>query len=149
MEVSRIIEGSKKQLFSILMNSLLEDIKLSQEKEVKLEDIGKGYSYKKQLKTKVGKEGRIKVTITQLEIPVIYEATFESAQGFNTLSYRIEDIDESHFKLTYKEEFYSEKKSNNLNFGLMSKLYKRSNKKQANLVLSQLEAMMQKQIGEC
>lgn len=149
MEVTRVIEGSKEKLFTILMDSLLEDISETQGKQVKLEDIGKGYSYKKQLKTKVGKEGLIRVTITQLEVPSIYEATFESAQGFNTLSYKLEDVDDSHFNLTYTEEFMSEKKSQNLNHGLMSRLYKRSNKKKANLVLNQLEAMMQGQIGEC
>ncbi|MFV0393903.1 MAG: DUF3284 domain-containing protein, partial [Coprobacillaceae bacterium] len=126
MEVSKTIQGTKEKCFSILMESLLEDIALSKNKKVKLEEIGKGYSYTKQLKNQLGKEGKIRVTILELQEPSMYKASFESAQGINTLSYVLEDVDDTHFELTYNEDFLSEKKSNNLNYGLMAKLYKRS-----------------------
>lgn len=145
MEVSRVFEGSKEKMFSIFTNSILEDIKNFTDEDMTQFEIKEGYSYKKPLRSKIGKEGDIKVVIQKFDIPNIYEATFESAQGVNTLSYLLEEIDDTHFKLTYNENFVSEKKSNNLNFGLMSKLYKRSNKKQADLLLNQLEAMMLKE----
>ncbi|MDF9824637.1 hypothetical protein M2475_001139 [Breznakia sp. PF5-3] len=143
MEVSRIIRGSEEKCFSILMASLLEDIEAAEGKKVKLEDIGKGYNYTKQLQNKLGKAGTIRVTIVEIDSPSVYKASFESAQGVNTLSYILEKVDDTHFKLTYNEEFLSDKKSNNLNYGLMSKLYKRSNKKKANLVLNQIETLVQ------
>lgn len=142
MEISKVMKGSKQQLFGILMDSLLADIYASTQQQAAIEDIHVGYFYKKQLSTKLGKAGVIKVTITKLEVPNLYEATFQSAQGFNTLSYALEDVDDTHVKVVYQETFMSEKKSQNLNYGLMSWLYKRSNKKKANLVLNQIETMM-------
>lgn len=142
MEAERIINGAREKLFSILTNSLLADIQQAGNEDVSVEDIKEGYSYRKQLTTKLGKEGTIKVIVTKFEAPHVYEATFESAQGFNVLSYTLEEVDDDHFKLIYKEDFMSEKTSRNMNYGLMSKLYKRSSKKKINLVLDQIETLM-------
>ena len=142
MELSRIVEGKRDKLFSIILESITNDIQSSSEETISVEEIYEGFSYYKILRNKFGKQGKTKVTITQLDIPNRYEVTFKSAQGVNTLSYRTIAIDETHFELTYKEDFISEKKTNNMNYSFVSWFYKRSNKKKANLILNNLETMM-------
>lgn len=142
MEVSREMKGSREKCFSILSESLLADIKASTNEEVKIEDIKVGYTYYRQMKSRMGNEGKVRIEISKLDIPSSYEAIFTSSQGVNTLSYLLEEIDQDNFKLTYNEDFISEKGANNLNFKIMSKLFNRSSSKRVRLTLDRLQSML-------
>lgn len=142
MEVSREMKGSRDKCFSILVESLLADIKDSTNEEVKIEDVKVGYTYYRQMKSRMGNEGKVKVEISKLDVPSNYEAVFTSSQGVNTLSYLLEDIDQDKFRLTYNEDFVSEKGANNLNFKIMSKLFSRSSSKRIKLTLDKLQSML-------
>lgn len=139
----RIIKGSKEKTFAIILQLVVDDVNRATKAKMKPEELKEGYAYTKKLKPRIGKEANIRVTIEKLHEPVEYEATFLNSQGLNTLSYTLEDHDDTHFKLVYREAFISDKKSSNMNFSLVSFLYKRSTKKRVNLLLDRLEELVQ------
>lgn len=143
MEINRVMQGTPAMFFDVLMGALLEDIEQSVHKYNR-DSVKEGFHYQKQLKNKFGKAGNVKVEITTLKEPYAYEATFSSAQGVNTLSYCAEVFDDEHIQVTYGEDFTSSSFSKKMNYSIMSKLYKRSSIKKANLVLDRLEQYMQK-----
>lgn len=148
---TRIIQGNKETCFSIILNSVLADIQTSTNKTVDATELTEGYTYLKPFRKHRGKVKEMKVEITKFKIPYEYEATFYSAQGNNTLRYQLEDIDDHSFRLSYEEDFSSNKGSANLNFKFMSKLFKRSTTKKMNAVLECIEHMVMEdtvKIGE-
>lgn len=91
--------------FEKIAESVAYDVTASTGKKVRPKQIHKGYSYMKEMKNKMKREGKVKVTITDFEAPRIYKAKFESSQGINTISYEIEQLDEDHIGVTYMEDF--------------------------------------------
>ena len=76
--------------FDKIAESIAYDITASTGKNIRPKQIHKGFSYTKDMKNKMKREGKVKVTITDFEAPRIYKAKFESSQGINTISYEIE-----------------------------------------------------------
>lgn len=142
MELKREFYGNKDEAFKLIMDGLISDIKHETGEVMELESIEEGFTYLKKLKNKFGHEGSVKVTIAKMDIPNYYEAHFDSQQGLNILSYELITKDEEAFDLIYRESFNSEKASRNLNFSLMSFLFKRSSKKRINLMLDQLQVLL-------
>lgn len=141
MEIRREMHGNIEKCFSLIQESCINDIKQATDMEVNAEDL-QGYSYKKLLNTKMGVSGHVTVEILAFEAPIRYHASFTSAQGVNTVTYDLQKHSEDAFVVTYREDFTSSSKSKNFNFNIMSRLYKRSSTKRANLLLSQLENLV-------
>lgn len=141
MEIKRIVHGNIDAYFKVLEASLLNDYNEAVQEEHSSDVLKSGLTYKKTLRNRFGNEGKVTVLIDRYE-QNHYAASFKSAQGINQLSYDLEPIDENQFEVTYKEDFFSESKSKNLNYSLMSKLYNRSSKKKMNLMLDAIERMI-------
>lgn len=141
MEIRREMHGNIEKCFSLIQESCINDIKQTTEKNVNAEDL-QGYSYQKRLNTKMGVSGHVTVEILAFEAPIRYHASFTSAQGVNMVTYDLQKQSEDAFVLTYGEAFTSSSKSKSFNFKIMSRLYKRSSTKRANLLLDQLERLM-------
>ena len=144
MELSRDIQGTPTMFFDCLLNALMEDVEQSVHTVLHRSKLKEGFHYQKQLNNKLGKSGNVRVEITTLKEPFAYEATFSSAQGINTLSYCAEILDDHHIRVTYGEDFMSPSKSKTMNYKIMSRLYKRSSIRKANLTLDRLEQYMKK-----
>lgn len=142
VEVTRVLNVSAKELDECIKNMVVEDIKNATGKTVNVKDLGKGYKYRKDLKSKMGKSGKVTTRIDELR-ENCYKASFESAQGTNTLSYTYQPIAEDQTEVTYAEEFYGSSSSKNWNYSLMSFFYKRSTKKRIKLTLEQIESYIQ------
>lgn len=142
MEIIREFVGDKQKAFDIIMEALLSDIETETGESVNAEEITEGFRYIKKLTNRFGNEGNIEVTINSLDVPNYYEAHFQSQQGLNELSYELIDKGEDIFELIYKESFEGEKSSYNLNFKLMSFLFKRSSKKRVKLMLDKLQVLL-------
>lgn len=141
MEIKRLVEGKKEKYFNVLKQSVLYDLKAAG-CDYNDEDLKKGLVYHKTLRNSFGKEGNVKVEITAYQPSCCYAATFTSAQGINTLSYELNEKSDDMFEVIYTESFCSDKKSKNLNYALMSRLYKKSARKKADLLLDAIERMM-------
>lgn len=143
MELVKQMKGNIQDFFDKVEQSLLDDIEQSTGNKVDTSQIVKGFTYSKKLTSQLGKTGKVKVIINEYDRPTIYSASFISAQGENILSYETKEIDDNRFEVKYKEEFKGSWHGN-LNYKLMSLLYKRSSLKKANMLLSNIEAMIQK-----
>lgn len=142
MEITRILDVSMEELNTFIKDMVLQDIHHATGKKVKESEIGTGYKYRKKLKGRTGKEGTVTTRIDELSSGC-YRASFDSAQGKNYLSYEYEACNDGKVKLCYMENFDAQSKSKELNYQLMSFLYKRSNKKRANLMLTHIERLIQ------
>lgn len=142
MEVKRQLDVSMEELDAFIASMILQDIKNATGKNVKQSDIGTGYKYHKKLKGRTGKEGKVTTRIDELTSGC-YRASFDSAQGKNYLAYRYESNGDNKVNLCYKENYDAASKSKDLNYQLMSFLYKRSNKKRINLMITHIEQLIQ------
>lgn len=144
MEVVRHMNGDVNNFFDKIEESIISDITSSTGEKVDISQVTSGYTYIKELTSQLGKRGKVKVVIDEYIRPIKYTASFISAQGKNTLSYEVKEIDKTCFEVKYNESFDGISKSKTWNHKLMSKLYKRSSIKKINLVLNNIEAMIQK-----
>lgn len=142
MEITRTLDVSMEEMNAFIKDMVLQDIHTATGKKVKESEIGTGYKYRKKLRGRSGKEGNVTTRIDELTSGC-YRASFESAQGKNYLSYEYSKDDDGKVKLCYTENFDAQSKSKELNFQLMSFLYKRSNKKRINLMLTHIESLIQ------
>ncbi|MDR1033362.1 MAG: DUF3284 domain-containing protein [Bifidobacteriaceae bacterium] len=143
MIVTRTVDGNINTYWRVLMQGLRNDIDMSNPNHVKFEDIGVGYSYTKKMGNRLGQRGDVLVTITALKENDEYAAEFHSVQGTNTLSYKLDPVDDNSFTVTYTEGFSSEKRFNDWNFKIVSFLYNRGSKKRANSILDRVEEEME------
>lgn len=144
MEITRILDVSMDEMDTFIKEMVLQDIYHATGKKVKASEVGTGYKYRKKLKGRMGKEGTVATRIDELKCGS-YCASFVSAQGKNYLSYQYEPIEDGKISLRYEENYEGESKSKELNFQLMSVLYKRSNKKRINRTLTYIENLVQQQ----
>ncbi|MBX7405706.1 DUF3284 domain-containing protein [Clostridium chauvoei] len=75
MEFKKVMNVRADQLYDAILDSISYEAKISKKKIVK------GFSYTKEMKTKMSAKGNILVTIEDLEENRIYAARFSSAQG--------------------------------------------------------------------
>lgn len=139
MEVCEKLYVGASEFWEVLQTSLAYDITQATGKNVRPKQIKKGYSYTKTLKNKTGRKGTVKVTITEFEEPVKYEAKFESTQGVNYIAYEIEQLDADHIGVTYREGFDGASGTKAVNFKIMSFFYNRGAKKKATKLLRAIE----------
>ncbi|MDR2538166.1 MAG: DUF3284 domain-containing protein [Bifidobacteriaceae bacterium] len=142
MKVTRHIEGDYKKCWKVLMEGFINDVAYANGKHLKMRDIVEGYTYTKRLHGKI-QSADVKVTLTKLVKNELYEASFYTRQGINTLSYTLVSDGEASFDLIYEETFQGNKASTNANHKLMSLLYSRSSKKRINKVLDKVQSLME------
>jgi len=131
------------EFFSLLRTSAMHDIKAATDAELSAEQIVSGYTYQKQLATKLGRKATTTVTLTKIEPPYCYEAAFASDRGVNTISYEIEERDGGRICVTYREGFAAANTFAELNFKLMNFFYKKTNKKRVLYMLNLMEQHIQ------
>ncbi len=139
MEIKLNMDVSAKEFFDVLYDSIIYDIKASTNKKVSKSKIKKGYTYSKKLKTRLGKEGTVKVEIKEFDLNHRYTVSFNSTQGENIVSYEVEQLDDDSLNVKYTEDFVVDSKMKSLNFSMMSFLFKRGNRKKGLRNLVELE----------
>lgn len=148
MEVTERLNVSADAFFDTLSQSVRYDIGQTLGQEMSEAQITPGYSYLKQMKNKVGQKGNIRVTIRHFLRPSRYEATFESAQGKNFISYEISALGENQIEVHYEEGFDGKNTSGSLNYKLLSGLMNRSAKKRMARTLHAMESYIQNRGNE-
>jgi hypothetical protein len=142
MEVNIALDITPEEFFDSIANSLEYDIKESTGKRVKFANLKKGYNYTKKLKSKMGGNATVKVTIEELEYPVVYAAKFDSASGINKIRYEIEKLDDCQIGLSYTEEFEGAKRSYNINGAIFEWLLSIPNKKSLRKKFREMESVI-------
>ena len=138
MELKVNMDVSAPEFFDVLEESIIYDIKESTNKTITRDKIRKGYSYNKTLKTRLGKDGKVRVTIKDFNDSK-YVASFLSSQGENIVSYEVEELDDKSLNVKYTEEFIDDSTMKKANFSIMSFIFKRGNKKRGYRSLKQIE----------
>ena len=141
MEVNRLLDVTMSEMDAFISKMVVQDIKEATNKTVEVKDVIPGYSYSKKLTGRNGAQGRVKTTIRELSSGK-YHVTFKSKQGVNHLEYSYVPSDDNKIDLTYKEDYDAGSTSKKLNYGLMNFLYKHSNKKRINKILSNIEYLI-------
>lgn len=142
MILQRRIQGSIEDCFDILAQSYVADANANQRKQLTVKDLRVGNNFNKELTAKLGNKGTVKVVLEKFSAPHEIEISFKSSQGINTLHYVLTPFDDVSFDIEYSENFVSDKKSNNLNYKVMSFLSKRKISKTAKMTLDRLEAVL-------
>ena len=140
MEVKVTIEVTAEELYSLLMSSVKHDVEQATGQEVSLEELVSGYTYKKKLTNKLGKEANATSVLTKIEKPHIYEAEFTTGRGINKLAYHLEPLEDGYLSVTYSEEYVPISKSAGVNFKLVGFFYKKSTKKRMIGLIRMMEA---------
>lgn len=123
MELIHELNVGAGEFFGALAQSAAYDISQAAGKEIKPENIYSGYSYKKKMKNKMGQQGDVAVTVKEFLPSSRYFVSFETGQGLTTVCYEIEEKDEEHILVRYKEDYDSKSKLQNLNYRLISHFY--------------------------
>lgn len=148
MKVEVIIEATADELYTLLIHSAKHDIERAIEQEVSLEELVSGYTYKKKLTNKLGKEANATGTLTKIEKPHIYEAEFITGRGINRIAYHLKPLEDGYLGVTYSEAYEPVSKNADLNFKLVNFFYKRSNKKRMIGLIRMMEAHIRKEREE-
>lgn len=138
---------SAEDFFNCVAESVAYDIADITGKRTRVSQIHKGFTYTKVMKNKVKRKGDVKVTITEWNPPKEYSAIFDSVTGQNTLSYKVEDLEDGYIGVTYKEDFMGSTKGKDLNFKLVNLFYKKKATKRAVKLLRAIEKYVQEEKG--
>lgn len=139
IEVKEKLNVEAGEFFSQVLVSVLYDIKSATGRDVKEGQIHKGYSYTKKMKNKMGRQGDVKIKITEFEPPVLYGARFQSLSGTNSIRYEIRDTGNGQIEVTYTEGYDGDTKSQDLNYRIIGAFYKRKAKKRTRQMLHAME----------
>ncbi len=115
MKVCKNIEFSTEKIFQVLLNSLYDDIK-SVNNDIIFDNVVEGFSYKKQLKPQVGKEVEVVVNVVKLVKPTDYKVEFVSSRGTNSISYKLEKIQDELTSVELFEDFEPVSTSDKINY---------------------------------
>ena len=148
MEVEVKIKATSDELFTLLMDSVKHDVERATSQDISLEELVSGYTYKKNLTNKLGKEASATSILTKIEKPHIYEAEFTSSRGINRIAYHLDPIDDGYLKVNYREEYEPVNKNAEINFKIVNFFYKRSTRKRMTRMIQMMEAHIQNEKGE-
>lgn len=143
MEVVKRLKVTADELFDLMMTSAKHDVEQATGEKPK--EITTGFTYRKNLTNKLGKEGGSIGTFTKIEKPSVYEIEFKSARGLNKVSYVIEKIDDETIEVTYSESYDGVSGRHDLNQRIVGWFYKRSLKKRMEGMLSMMEQHIKSQ----
>lgn len=136
MQVEALLQIKQKEFSDFLLTMIKQDIALST--QATLEEVTPGFQYKKAILTYMQKKELVHVTIEELNDHA-YQASFQSPQGKNYLSYTYEETNEGLLHVTYLEDYYAINTSTQLSHKVMAMLTNRKNKKRASTLLKQIE----------
>lgn len=138
MEITKTLSVSKEEFHHLILDMLVADIKESTGKDVPVSEIISGYTYKKELSTKLGKQAKVKTKLVEI-VPGCYKAEFTSVSGINSMCYEYSETGECEISVLYKEDYEASSKANDLNFKAMNFLFTRRTKKRINMMLDSME----------
>jgi len=133
------LDVEPKEFFELLAASVLHDINTSTNNNFELKDISAGYSYKKRILNKFARQIEATVTINKFEMPLVYEASFKTLRGTNTVGYYIEDLQGSAL-VRYSEVFKGVSSFADINYNFMSIFFKKNTKKRIKNMLRLMES---------
>ncbi len=142
MKVCKNIEFSTEKIFQVLLNSLYDDIK-SVNNDIIFDNVVEGFSYKKQLKPQVGKEVEVVVNVVKLVKPTDYKVEFVSSRGTNSISYKLEKIQDELTSVELFEDFEPVSTSDKINYKVMSFILSKKLKKRGLSQIAQIEQILQ------
>lgn len=146
MQINEMLYVDAETFFDQLAREVLYDINVATNRTLREKQIKKGFSYTKKMKNKLGRQGEVKVIITDFERPRIYGAKFISATGTNFMSYEIEQLEDPNaIGVTYTEEFDGANKTKALNFKTTMLIYKKKSEKNARKRLRKMETFLKQQ----
>lgn len=140
MKVTITVEATAQEFYTLLINSAKHDIESATGREVTLDEIVSGYTYKKKLTNKVGREASATGVLTKIESSHIYEAEFITGRGINRVAYELEALEDGYLNVTYSEVYEPVNKNAHINFKVVSFFYKKSTKKRMIGLIRMMEA---------
>jgi len=148
MRVEVKIKATAEELYSLLMNSAKHDIERATGQDISFEELVTGYTYKKKLTNKIGKEANATGVLTKIEKPHIYEAEFTSGRGVNRIAYHLEPLEAGYLNVTYSEAYEPATKNAEINFKIVNFFYKKSTRKRMTNMIQMMEAHIQNEKAE-
>ncbi|MFV0380051.1 MAG: DUF3284 domain-containing protein [Anaerorhabdus sp.] len=137
MKVVEILEVSVEELYKVILESLVNEIK-EVHPRIKEDKIVEGYKYKKKMVGKLKQSSECSVKIKKLVENKEYLVHIDSDRGLTTVNYILEEVEHG-VRVIYEEDFISKEKINNLNHKLMMFFYKRSSAKKMRKKLFDIE----------
>lgn len=102
MRVNVDLNVSDVEFYTVMIESLKEDVKRYAKKGTKLEE---GIQYKKPSSQRSGIGSKITVKINKLIPNQMYVASFKTAIDYTQVSYEITKLSDSKIKVTYEEKY--------------------------------------------
>lgn len=102
MRVNVELNVSDVEFYTVMMDSLKEDVKRYAKKGTKLKE---GIQYKKSSSQRSGIGSKITVTIQKLVENQLYVASFKTAIDYTQVSYEITKLKDSKIRVTYEEKY--------------------------------------------
>lgn len=139
MEVIERIHVSYEDFEKFLTHMIQRDIYEASQEHV--EEIIEGYRYEKPIRNHMQKDEQVQVCIEQFK-DGIYEASFETSQGKNTMLYAYQKIDEQEIEVRYEEGYVAQTTSIDMSHKFFSFVSSRGNKKRMKEQLHQIESII-------
>ncbi len=139
MDITKKLNVSAEDFFNKIVDSVVYDVKHSVGRKVSYETMKDGFSYKKTLSNRFGQKGSVTITVTEIEKPTLYAASFEAKTGTNHVRYEITELSDNKISVHYVETFDSNRLLNRLNYMLMSIIYYFGSKKRIVNMLKGIE----------
>lgn len=140
--------------FDHLVESIAYDYEQALGKKLGRARLKKGLTYQKKLSAKIGKgQAATKVKVTELTRPSVYEATFTTSRGVNTIRYEIAPVEAGAgeagaIEVTYTEGFEGSGAMMDLNQKLMSLVFSGGGKRRVKQLLRAIEAHIKQRDAE-
>ena len=144
MEVEVKIKATADELYALLMNSAKHDIERATGRDISLKDLVSGFTYKKKLTNKIGKEAGATGVLTRIEKPHVYEAEFTTSRGVNRVAYHLEPLEDGYLNVTYTEAYEPSSRNMDINFKIVKFFYKNSTRRRMIGLIQAMEAHIQK-----
>ena len=141
MEIKRELNVNRHELYELIINSALEDIR-KYKPNTTAKDLHSGFYYEKNLNGNVKKKANTVVTVKCVKKDEKYSVAFETLTGITTTSYELSDSSGKTL-VTYKEEYKA--KNGKSSLGIFGGLMESRGKKKLNKMFDQMERYLNKE----
>lgn len=148
MRISEHLDIEADDFFDQLLESIAYDYQEATGKKLGRARLKSGLTYTKHLQGRARGNQGVKVKVMELTRPSVYEVTFSSQTGVNTMSYRIEPAAAGGIDVTYEETFEGGNLMANFNQRLMGTLLNRGGKKRVRELLHAIERHVKNEAEE-
>ena len=139
MKVNIKLDVTPREFFDSLATSVAYDASEARGRNVTVDKLREGFSYRKSLKAKTGAERRVVTRITAWEPGRRYAASITAGADVNTIAYELEPAGDG-VSITYEEGFSSQKTMSDLNGKFVGAIYGFAAKRRVKQRLRQMEA---------